>query len=549
MANPIPGTMIVDDPWERAFSDYQQALVDLNGDGVPDAAVPAHAGQPFRIGDQNRPMGLPRMRQAGADVAKPSHDENVAGLNDLLLMAAGGPVLGAARRLGPTAWAALAGTYGMTANAPGSQTTESADFNELRKSLADQGSPELARLYESLNAARSRQGALDAEAGRARPGSQARSAAAGRQALSAEIGGLEQAIAAERSRIDQETRDRAGAVMTGRVAGEAARKRVRDAAPPTFNQYYDDLKKEMPLLPPAWALPFAAGAGAVGATKALGVPSAWLGRAKASSHLARGEYEAANRLARMHSPEKSVSNWLADAGTGATAGFTFGTMPLAADLIMQPADNPERAAQQAYAAELLPIDPKREEAVARANALPRENPALTKAKDWQAWARGMGGGAYEGAASGKIAGIFVDALKPKFTNVRAEASRQQGGGSNQPASYRTYPELPPEVRQQNQANYISRRALTGDDLPVGPTAEVMRNQLASQGFNVPVTANRVSETNKVISDFVAQHGRLPTAQEFASVFNRYTLAIPAGIAASEPLNNLLSLYHGNAGQY
>lgn len=43
MANPIPGTMIVDapqaDPWEEAFGAYRQALIDLNGDGIPDAVV------------------------------------------------------------------------------------------------------------------------------------------------------------------------------------------------------------------------------------------------------------------------------------------------------------------------------------------------------------------------------------------------------------------------------------------------------------------------------------------------------------------------------
>lgn len=47
MANPypqLPGTMVVDqpaDPWDAAFAQYRQALVDLDGDGVPDAVVSA----------------------------------------------------------------------------------------------------------------------------------------------------------------------------------------------------------------------------------------------------------------------------------------------------------------------------------------------------------------------------------------------------------------------------------------------------------------------------------------------------------------------------
>ena len=42
MAYPVsqlPGTMIVQDPWEEAFAAYKQALVDLNGDGRPDTVV------------------------------------------------------------------------------------------------------------------------------------------------------------------------------------------------------------------------------------------------------------------------------------------------------------------------------------------------------------------------------------------------------------------------------------------------------------------------------------------------------------------------------
>lgn len=67
MATPLPGTMIVnqpEDPWDSAFAQYRQALVDLDGDGVPDAVVQAPAGdqRPPQAFD---PDGRPRVPASG----------------------------------------------------------------------------------------------------------------------------------------------------------------------------------------------------------------------------------------------------------------------------------------------------------------------------------------------------------------------------------------------------------------------------------------------------------------------------------------------------
>lgn len=85
MADPysqLPGTMVVDgpqqDPWEQAFQQYRQALVDLDGDGVPDAVVPVSeetaprgrlASQ--RPNQQLAPDWRGRLAAGGASLADP----------------------------------------------------------------------------------------------------------------------------------------------------------------------------------------------------------------------------------------------------------------------------------------------------------------------------------------------------------------------------------------------------------------------------------------------------------------------------------------------
>ena len=70
----LPGTMIVDgpqDPWAAALAKYQQALVDLDGDGIPDGVMtPDGQVQPLNNGivataQSVRPSDRARMRQAG----------------------------------------------------------------------------------------------------------------------------------------------------------------------------------------------------------------------------------------------------------------------------------------------------------------------------------------------------------------------------------------------------------------------------------------------------------------------------------------------------
>lgn len=68
MTPQLPGTMIVNDPpdpWEAAFGEYQQALVDLNGDGIPDG-VRSLGGQVQPLNNRIR-QSISRQAMAGRE--------------------------------------------------------------------------------------------------------------------------------------------------------------------------------------------------------------------------------------------------------------------------------------------------------------------------------------------------------------------------------------------------------------------------------------------------------------------------------------------------
>jgi hypothetical protein len=77
-----------------------------------------------------------------------------------------------------------------------------------------------------------------------------------------------------------------------------------------------------------------------------------------------------------------------------------------------------------------------------------------------------------------------------------------------------------------QQAFIADRALRGQGLPAKEGASAIKQSLANQGVNAPVTPNRVAATNAAVEQFVAAYGRLPTAAEFSRVFTNRTLAAP-----------------------
>ena len=250
-------------------------------------------------------------------------------------------------------------------------------------------------------------------------------------------------------------------------------------------------------------------------------------------------------------------------GWGGLAGGLAGNWPLAHELMVAKPYNPEKEAYKAGALEMPTSDPRKAEWASHADAQPDANPARTVAmKELLDIPMAIKRSAFP-VAEGAVAGLAavdlpgaVGRLIGRGTgsgpgNKGGQTTGQAAGGATPqnlpgaqpgtPQNRMPYKDLPPQVRQDVQSNYISERALTGNAPPVGRTAADIRGNLGGQGFDVPVTGARVSETNRVISEFVAKHGRLPTANEFAMVFNAKTLAIPAGAAAAP---SIMDLYQG-----
>lgn len=343
-----------------------------------------------------------------------------AALAPLALGPAAGPIAAGVSRLPTLAKLGLPLLYGMTTGARDAEPAGNADLQELRNQLEQQGSPRIQELQAALATARQRQASVDAEAGKAKPGSQARSADAARRAVADEVSRLQTALDAETERTRGTAMDRANAVMMARSEGEAERKRILDAAPKTFNQSYEDLRKDVPVLPGAGWLPAVAGAGLVGATKLLPVLASRRAYGQANELVKMGGAEnvaAAGRLADANARNVKILS-PTDAGVGAVGGVAAAALPVASDRLTQPSYNPERLAADAYLASLLEIDPKREAAAARAESIPKDNPAVSDSSVGNYAVKGVIG-AMEGAGAGKVAGILAESMKPRFSAAMA----------------------------------------------------------------------------------------------------------------------------------
>ena len=559
MATPLPGTMIVDqpaDPWDTAFAQYRQALVDLDGDGVPDAVVQAPADNRQRqmmarramagrdptlttqemanlerrrtISEQNnqaveRGVGeliLGQPIRAGMAIGEAVQDPSIATLTNAGVQSA----LAAFR---PLTAAKVAGG-GFAASAANDLMTEASASNPRRRQqVSDVAFAELPGLtpqqsaeYNSLMSKMQR-GAFGSAADRRATETRAR-----------ELRSLSDDFSRMRTTTAQQEYDNAIR------RAEGARDTILAERPKRFSEtsvgaLYDKLGIVAP-----------------------GVIAAGMGGLTRAGLAATG---VSNKLANYGLP----------IGVGTLTGGVAANYPLGHELMFAPSANPERQAFEAYARELPPDHPRKQEWQNYARDLPSANPSRKAASDEfydpMKLAERTAFGAVEGALGGLAGAEAVNiALRPfrrrgiseadnKGSQNKTGADRGQREGPEQseppaPVDYRTYPSLPSSTRNAVQEAYIADRFLRGGNLPAAEGASSIRNILLSQGVNVPVTTQRVQTTNALagplIDQFIKQHGRAPNRQEFASFFNSRTLAIPAVAVGGGAVNNLLASYSG-----
>lgn len=101
-----------------------------------------------------------------------------------------------------------------------------------------------------------------------------------------------------------------------------------------------------------------------------------------------------------------------------------------------------------------------------------------------------------------------------------------------PQSYKSYGALPVEAKQQYRDAYATTRNVHGTEWPPAASARGIQELNSKHNISVPVTPGRIKATNSAVENFVAVNGRPPaTPQEWASIFNKRTLAVPAAAVA------------------
>ncbi len=437
---------------QMTFGQYLRALAEVFGNTgsapQPSYAAPMDTSGPYQSFDYNQTatepsQPLPPLGPAVMNALSMPQQQQVM---ESAVQLGAGMAAPYALALPRAAIAAGALGYGMTtASKPvNTSPSDTADLNEVIRSLEAQGSPELTSRKGALD--RANQARVDAERaltamqqrqsgkladGEKRPSQQSLDAArAAATKARTDFDAAQAAHDAELQRVRDTSKERAGSVMTARASAAIERDRIRKDAPQTFAKRYEDARREFPILPDAAMLPFAAGAGAVAAKQALPVASSWMNRSLAGSIASKLPVtpEAAARvtdIAAKNAANPSLVK-LGDAATGAIAGGTFGLLPTTYNGLTQTPQNPDRVAADAYSATLLDIDPRKPRAEQLAKAYPERNPNYTPLEPTMDSVFNYGSkavmGLLEGAAGGKTAGILTEALKPTFKGPLAKVN-------------------------------------------------------------------------------------------------------------------------------
>lgn len=248
----------------------------------------------------------------------------------------------------------------------------------------------------------------------------------------------------------------------------------------------------------------------------------------------------------------ALKDYIAPGALGAMTGGVAAHWPLGHGVLFEPAANPEKAEYGAYARELPPSHPRKQEWTNYAASQPSENPtraAIVKEfydpvkfaeRSALGVIEGLGGGLI-GADAVRLPGRMLSGMRQPggapnsppgpVGGAGQNAGQMQGGQPPGNARVPQYTQIPPDARRQIQDAYAFERLQSGADLPTRQTARNIRGDLQARNVNVPVTPQRVQNTNAAVNDFVMQNGRLPTSRDdWSKIWSSRTLAVPAGAA-------------------
>lgn len=258
---------------------------------------------------------------------------------------------------------------------------------------------------------------------------------------------------------------------------------------------------------------------------------------------------------------KAFKEYVLPMATGTTVSYGAQNAPEIYDMSVPPAVNPEKEAYRKYAFNLPDGHPDKAKATAYAESLPDVNPVKSAAQEslqqnapmrmlaaglegvslgkLGAGAAGLPGRLTNDAAAGfknfrsRAGGAADEATSPGGTGAGPQQTGPAAAGQNS-QSYRTYNDLPENVRQEARDAYVVDRALSGGAPSPKAAADGYRKVFADNGINVPVTPARIKATNDAVSRFVQANGREPMGPaDWSKIFNDKTLlvALGAGVGA------------------
>jgi hypothetical protein len=345
------------------------------------------------------------------------------------------PMTGAAKVLGAlgNVGKVLAGAGASTMFGMGKATSEAGkdkDYAALREQyIRDNPDPDVAPFRKAYDDARSAPRGTVTDKTIAPRAKQINEANA---ALDTREGTAREAYLKARGKTDAAATEFADSIMAGRAAGRGAyddtmKKEGRLGAHDAWEKYVQPWG-----LPPLSTLPLYAG-GFMGAAKGVrNVGAAQKAYGKAAQDIEAGAAAKAAGGSQMNAAEARINTvdptWWAGAKketqgivAPATAGFVTAAAPLGYDAYNQPKENPEYRARLAQYDQLAPSDPRRQEALNRANQEKGDNPKYTAATDVGTYLKKGGFGAAESWGMSKLMrGLIESAGKPTMKDLRGD---------------------------------------------------------------------------------------------------------------------------------